>query len=145
VNRDTMGVNSLPKTVTRQRHDCNLNPGPSVPESSTLTTRLLTHPICHKIQFFGDNWHTVSTGHTPFLSVTQSAVSMHIANQTKLSTNLHLTFLALPTDSWGNRPIMLVLQCQYQHHTHTHAHMHTHTHTHSPFFQDYPGEPVPER
>ena len=34
-----MGVNSLPKTVTRQRRDCDLNPGPSAPESSTLTTR----------------------------------------------------------------------------------------------------------
>ena len=33
-------MNSLPKTVTRQRRDCDLNPGPSVPESSTLTTRL---------------------------------------------------------------------------------------------------------
>ena len=33
-------MNSLPKTVTRQRRDCNLNPGPSAPESSTLTTRL---------------------------------------------------------------------------------------------------------
>ena len=33
-----MGVNSLPKTVTRQRRDCDLNPGPSAPESSTLTT-----------------------------------------------------------------------------------------------------------
>ena len=31
VNRGTMGVNSLPKTVTRQRRDCDLNPGPSVP------------------------------------------------------------------------------------------------------------------
>jgi len=31
-------VNSLPKTVTRQRRDCDLNPGPSAPESSTLTT-----------------------------------------------------------------------------------------------------------
>ena len=31
-----MGVNSLPKTVTRQRRDCDLNPGPSAPESSTL-------------------------------------------------------------------------------------------------------------
>jgi len=37
-----MGVNSLPKTVTRQRHGCDLNPGPSAPESSTLTTRLPT-------------------------------------------------------------------------------------------------------
>ena len=40
----TMGVNSLPKTVTRQRRDCNLNPGPSAPESSTLATQLLSHP-----------------------------------------------------------------------------------------------------
>ena len=40
VNRGTMGVNSLPRTVTRQRRGCDLNPGPSAPESSTLTTRL---------------------------------------------------------------------------------------------------------
>jgi len=38
-----MGVNSLPKTVTRQRSGCDLNPGPSAPESSTLTTRLPSH------------------------------------------------------------------------------------------------------
>jgi len=38
-----MGVNSLHKTVSlsRQRRDCDLNPGPSAPESSTLTTRLV--------------------------------------------------------------------------------------------------------
>ena len=40
-----MGVSSLPKTVTRQRRGCDLNPGPSAPESSTLTTRLPSHPI----------------------------------------------------------------------------------------------------
>jgi len=40
VNRGTMGVNSLPKTVTRQRRGCDLNPGPTAPESSTLTFRL---------------------------------------------------------------------------------------------------------
>ena len=39
-DRGTMGVSSLSKTVTRQRRDCDLNPGPSVPESSTLTTRV---------------------------------------------------------------------------------------------------------
>ena len=39
-----MGVNSLPKTVTRQRRDCDLNPDPSAPESSMLTTRLPSHP-----------------------------------------------------------------------------------------------------
>ena len=38
-----MGVSSLPKTVTRHRRDCDLNPGPSAPESSTLSTRLPSH------------------------------------------------------------------------------------------------------
>jgi len=38
-----MGVNSLPKTVTRQRCGYDLNPGPSAPESSTITNRLQSH------------------------------------------------------------------------------------------------------
>ena len=38
-----MGVNNLPKTVTRQRRGCDLNPGSSTPVSSTLTTRLPSH------------------------------------------------------------------------------------------------------
>ena len=42
--RGTVGVNNLPKTVTRQRRGCNFNPGPTAPESSTLTTRLPSHP-----------------------------------------------------------------------------------------------------
>ena len=29
-------MNSLPKTVTRQRSDCDLNPDPTAPESSML-------------------------------------------------------------------------------------------------------------
>jgi len=40
-----MGVSSLPKTVTRHRRDYDLNPGPSAPESSMLTTRLPSHPL----------------------------------------------------------------------------------------------------
>ena len=44
-----MGVNSLPKTVTRQRRDCDLNPGSSEPESSTLTTRLPSHPYANAL------------------------------------------------------------------------------------------------
>ena len=40
VNRGEVSVSSLPKTVTRQRRGCDLNPGPTTPESSTLTTRL---------------------------------------------------------------------------------------------------------
>jgi len=45
--RGTMGVNSLPKTVTRQRRGCDLNPGPTVPESSMLTTlaTIPSHPV----------------------------------------------------------------------------------------------------
>ena len=39
-----MGVNSLPKTVTRQRRGCDLYLDPSAPESSKLTTRLPSHP-----------------------------------------------------------------------------------------------------
>ena len=33
-------MNCLPKTVTRQRRDCDSDPGPTAPESSTLTIRL---------------------------------------------------------------------------------------------------------
>ena len=37
-------MNSLHKTVTRQRRGCDLNPGPCAPESSSLTTRPPSHP-----------------------------------------------------------------------------------------------------
>jgi len=50
-----MGVNSLLKTVTRQRHDCDLNPGPSAPQSSTITTRLLSHPVLLPTQEIPEN------------------------------------------------------------------------------------------
>jgi len=50
VNRGTMGVNSLPKTVSRQSRDCDLNLGLSAPEFSTLTTRLPSHPVSHPPQ-----------------------------------------------------------------------------------------------
>jgi len=60
VNRSTMGVNSLPKTVTRQRRDWDLNPGPSAPESSTLTTRLPSHTRLPVYQTW--NWVIGSTG-----------------------------------------------------------------------------------
>jgi len=35
----------LPKTVTRQHRGCDLDPGPSAPESSMLTTLLPSHLI----------------------------------------------------------------------------------------------------
>jgi len=48
-----MGVNSLPITVTRQHRGCDVNPGPSAPESSMLTTRLqLMQPdSCNNLDF----------------------------------------------------------------------------------------------
>jgi len=61
-------VNSLPNTVIRQRRGCDLNPGPSAPESSTLTTRLPSHPkqllkydnIMLKYYFYTSTAHYVS-------------------------------------------------------------------------------------
>jgi len=50
-------VNSLPKTVTRQRLDCDLNPGSSAPESSTLITRLPGHPSIQ--EYINDDSYTV--------------------------------------------------------------------------------------
>ena len=47
-----MGVNSLPKTVTRQRRGCDLNPGPSASESSTRTTRLRSHLHSVEVCYF---------------------------------------------------------------------------------------------
>jgi len=38
-------MNSLPKTVIRQRRGCNLKLDPSAPESSTLTARLPSLPL----------------------------------------------------------------------------------------------------
>ena len=56
-----MGVNSLPKTGTRQRRGCYLNPGPSAPESSTLITRLPSHPFEYVLYLphVVDFWPTV--------------------------------------------------------------------------------------
>jgi len=52
-----MGVNSLPKTVTRQHRGCDLNPVPFALESSSLTTRLPSHPIQHQL----DHAQTIGT------------------------------------------------------------------------------------
>jgi len=38
-----LGMNTLPKTVTQQRRDCDLNPGPSTPESKQAN-HLATEP-----------------------------------------------------------------------------------------------------
>jgi len=67
-------VNSLPETVTRQSRGCDLNPGPTAPESSTLTTRLSRHPcgyVCVKddreciIYSHSSHFYTVSSHSFP--------------------------------------------------------------------------------
>jgi len=59
-----MGVNSLPTTVPRQRRDCDLNPGRSAPESSTLTTRLPSHSATDQCtdREVGDKGHAERDG-----------------------------------------------------------------------------------
>ena len=37
---------SIAERMVPERRGCDLNPGPSAPESSTLTTRLPSHPYC---------------------------------------------------------------------------------------------------
>ena len=54
-------MNSLPKSVTRQRRGCDLNPGPTAPESSTLTTRLPSHHI--KSRHIESNQNILRTFH----------------------------------------------------------------------------------
>jgi len=49
-----MGVNSLPK-----RRGCDLNPGHSAPKSSTLTTRLPSHPPIDIFQFLDEKLDSV--------------------------------------------------------------------------------------
>jgi len=63
VNRGTMGVNSLPKTVTRQRRDCDSNPCCSEPESGTLTTRLTSHPLPKSSTLYYLTQNRVYVGH----------------------------------------------------------------------------------
>ena len=68
-------MNSLPKTVTRQRRGCDLNPGHSAPESSTLTTRLPSDPpmrAVSKIEKPRNHW-TLKT-------VTHRAISQIVRN-----------------------------------------------------------------
>ena len=71
-------MNSLPKTVTRQRRGCDLNPGPSALESSMLTTQLMSRRyrdrnrrkessvvspgVVKVVSFAGDDLRTVELG-----------------------------------------------------------------------------------
>jgi len=89
-------VNSLPKTVTRERRDCGLNPGPSGPESSTLTTRLPRHvSFCVSVALIHRSprvQRAVETARTCAEFVTATTVTMAtVANATRRVSMLRLT------------------------------------------------------
>jgi len=70
VNRGTVGVNSLPKTVTRQRRECDLNPGPSAPESSTELKRCSYHSENNFISFTHHKMAAKASLHRNYVIVT---------------------------------------------------------------------------
>jgi len=73
-------VNSLRKTVTRQRSDCGLNTDPSAPKSSTLTTRL---PTC--TDYFSliarQNMSAVSTASGCIVRTVDASVILMLASE----------------------------------------------------------------
>jgi len=76
-----MGVNSLPKTVTRQRRNCDLNPGPSASESSMLTTPLPSHPPktnCTSNNKFLQYWWPEAASPLPLVSNVEYVDHLHI-------------------------------------------------------------------
>jgi len=82
VNRGTMGVSSLPKTVNRQRRDCDLNPGSSVPESSTLTTCYRATPkltVTREKCSFGGRRHVGQLKHSELQSQ-HHGCTQHLTN-----------------------------------------------------------------
>jgi len=81
-------VNSLPKTVTRQRRDCDLNPGPSAPESSTLTTQLPSHPT-------EDVWCTKTMSEFPEMNCIGKAKTeqIHVTLFSVPPSNLQASFI----------------------------------------------------
>jgi len=68
-----MGVSSLPKTVTRQRRDCDLNPGPSAIRSETTRFFIFSNhndkqtcfDACTQRDSSRPQTPTVSTQHLP--------------------------------------------------------------------------------
>jgi len=103
-----MGANSLPMTVTRQRRDCDLNPGSTAPKSSTLTTRLPSHPtrwvehsnlrfeyirldsLCESIRFVKKSAFRFTSCHAVFL-----AYLLYSISQKNKLTSLFAAFNAL--------------------------------------------------
>jgi len=111
-----MGVNSLRKTVTRQRRDCDLNPGPSAPESSTLTTRLPSQPVQRNVERI--YWRQFVRRSRGWLMVDQcssclSAVVVHRRTRSTTVNHIHTTTTTTTTfTGWVGKCKLLIL-CEY--------------------------------
>ena len=135
MNKGTMGVNSLPKTVTRQRRDCDLNQGHSAPVCSTLTTRLPSHPPALQ----------------QLLIICGSYRGSRVrASSSVPSCRARSRPSAPPSPGWlssASRCECPPASERSRHIPINHTHRHTHTHTRltaGPFSGTTPGEPVPE-
>jgi len=72
-------VNSFPKTATRQRRGCDLNPDSSAPESSTLTTQLPTCTDCFGL-IVRQNMSAVSTASDCIVRTVDASVILMLAS-----------------------------------------------------------------
>jgi len=123
MNRGTIGVNSLPKTVTGQRRGCDLNPGPTAPESSImLTTRLQSHPLSPYIYAIAgkatisskqhnqtsESAHTQQPRKTDYHVVYQQIISGYSSN-TLINSVQHVGWLVNSSATTNNHNLALKL------------------------------------
>jgi len=107
-----MRVNCLPKSLNRQRRDCDLNPGHSAPESSTLTTRLPSY--LHTYIHTNNSYSAQSCLKAERLCRTK--VHPYTSDELK-----RCVFGARRKAACGSVSLILTV-------THTHTHTHTHIH-----------------
>jgi len=74
-------VNSLPKTVTRQRRSCDLNQGLSAPESSTLNTSLPSHPSVIVVKINNPCYRQYDHQKTDLCNAAHEAKISHVTNK----------------------------------------------------------------
>ena len=97
-----MGVNSLPKTVTWQRRGCDLNPGPTVPYSSTLTTRLPS--ICYEWKCcrtgggeINLSWLCCMLKHLVIMLIARGLAPLYLARHCEATSGLVIHCCSAPT------------------------------------------------
>jgi len=117
-------VNSLPKTVTRPRRGCDLNPGPSAPESSTLTTRLPSHAPADWLQ--NTIYNGKQSSHRPPTPPRCCHLASYFKHTSRSSRERPLPATGIPTrqaqgcirvslagSAWRRRRAASYLMCKY--------------------------------